>query len=164
MQIDEFQREVQISTLLPAIKVQSETSAPNRGVFRHRRLCLGEEGSRYCGVPTVGQKEDRHVCFCRILTSLPFVFEANATGTESSDPTPKSFTPLMYNDPPSGFPLTDTEVLLLGLKSGTSYNATVYPRAPTGLEGEPQLIVFSTRMLDFIKWLQLVSSTKFCPL
>ncbi|ELK23841.1 Receptor-type tyrosine-protein phosphatase eta [Myotis davidii] len=70
---------------------------------------------------------------------------ANATGTESSDPTPKSLTPLMYNDPPSGFPLTDTEVLLLGLKSGTSYNATVYPRAPTGPEGEPQKIVFSTQ-------------------
>uniref|UniRef100_G1PMC3 Receptor-type tyrosine-protein phosphatase eta n=1 Tax=Myotis lucifugus TaxID=59463 RepID=G1PMC3_MYOLU len=70
---------------------------------------------------------------------------ANATGTESSDPTPKSLTALVYKDPASGFPPTDTEVLLLGLKSDMSYNATVYPQAPTGLEGEPQLIVFRTQ-------------------
>ncbi|XP_070284115.1 receptor-type tyrosine-protein phosphatase eta [Myotis yumanensis] len=70
---------------------------------------------------------------------------ANATGTESSDPTPKSLAALVYKDPASGFPRADTEVLLLGLKSDMSYNATVYPQAPNSTEGEPQLIVFRTQ-------------------
>ncbi|EPQ10537.1 Receptor-type tyrosine-protein phosphatase eta, partial [Myotis brandtii] len=70
---------------------------------------------------------------------------ANATGTESSDPTPKSLTALVNKDPASGFPPTDTEVLLLGLKSDMLYKATVYPQAPNSTEGEPQLIVFRTQ-------------------
>ncbi|XP_066217649.1 receptor-type tyrosine-protein phosphatase eta [Saccopteryx leptura] len=37
-----------------------------------------------------------------------------------------------------------TEVRLLGLKSGTSYKATIYSQASTGEEGQPQAIEFRT--------------------
>ncbi|XP_054581684.1 receptor-type tyrosine-protein phosphatase eta [Eptesicus fuscus] len=75
---------------------------------------------------------------------------SDATGTESSAQTPRSPAAPVYKcqlepeDPPSAFPPTYTEVLLLGLKSNTRYKATVYPRAATGQEGLPCAQEFRT--------------------
>uniref|UniRef100_A0A8C4LWQ5 Receptor-type tyrosine-protein phosphatase eta n=1 Tax=Equus asinus asinus TaxID=83772 RepID=A0A8C4LWQ5_EQUAS len=64
---------------------------------------------------------------------------------------PRSPSALVINDRPEssnsssdGRVTRDTEVLLLGLKSDTQYNATVYCRAEGGTEGQPQTIKFKT--------------------
>uniref|UniRef100_A0A8C4LXX7 Receptor-type tyrosine-protein phosphatase eta n=1 Tax=Equus asinus asinus TaxID=83772 RepID=A0A8C4LXX7_EQUAS len=52
--------------------------------------------------------------------------------------------PESSNSSSDGRVTRDTEVLLLGLKSDTQYNATVYCRAEGGTEGQPQTIKFKT--------------------
>nr|XP_005598168.2 receptor-type tyrosine-protein phosphatase eta isoform X1 [Equus caballus]XP_023490490.1 receptor-type tyrosine-protein phosphatase eta-like isoform X1 [Equus caballus]XP_023509794.1 receptor-type tyrosine-protein phosphatase eta-like isoform X1 [Equus caballus] len=74
------------------------------------------------------------------------------TNTADSYPQPpRSPSAPVINDHPEssnsssdGRVTRDTEVLLLGLKSDTQYNATVYCRAEGGTEGQPQTIKFKT--------------------
>lgn len=89
------------------------------------------------------------------LISLPVLCDTDATSTESwAQPTRNaSVRP----------PTRDTEVLLLGLKPDTSYNATVYSQASGGTEGQPLHIDFKTSTLEFAKWLQPgFLAPKFC--
>ncbi|XP_508422.6 receptor-type tyrosine-protein phosphatase eta isoform X2 [Pan troglodytes] len=51
-------------------------------------------------------------------------------------------------DPSSGQQSQDTEVLLVGLRPGTRYNATVYSQAANGTEGQPQAIEFRTNTIQ----------------
>lgn len=85
------------------------------------------------------------------LTSLPFVCEPDATdtgGTAGTGPVNKC-----QRDPneqcSAASPANTTEVLLLGLRSGTWYKATVYSQAEDGTEGQPTATEFRTGMLGF---------------
>lgn len=108
--------------------------------------------------PLWGQ-QDRHVLLSQLM-SLPFVFETDTMSTENSAQTAGNPTAPVYRyhlepeDPASVDPLANTEVLLLGLKAGARYKATVYSQAPAGTEGQPQAIEFRTSMFNFVKRLQ----------
>lgn len=69
--------------------------------------------------------------------------DSDATSTESTAPVSPVPVRLMTRD---------TEVLLLGLKPDTQYNATVYSQASEGTEGQPMAVAFRTGMMDFAKW------------
>lgn len=105
--------------------------------------------------PLWGQ-QDGHVLLSQLM-SLPFVFETDAMSTESLAQTAGSPTAPGYplhqehEAPASVDPLGDTEVLLFGLKSGTSYQAVVYSQAADGTEGQPRAIRFKTGVFEFIK-------------
>lgn len=79
--------------------------------------------------------------------------QRDATCTEGSAQTLRSPTAPEYTcqlepeDPSSASPPTDVNVLLLGLKSGMRYKATVYPRAPTGKEAQICAIEFRTQSI-----------------
>lgn len=110
-------------------------------------------------------KEDRDVLLLQLM-SLPFVCETDVTCTKSLAQLPSSPKPEVESaDPASVHPvIRDTEVLLLGLKPGTQYKATVDCGAPDGTSLLPATN-FSTCMLDFAKWLQpefLAQSCVFC--
>lgn len=86
------------------------------------------------------------------------MLETDATGTGGMAGTaPVSKCQLLdAHDQPSASSLANkTEVLLLGLKPGTWYKATVYSQAQNGTEGQPMDTEFRTSMLNFIEWLQL---------
>ncbi|KAL2806135.1 receptor-type tyrosine-protein phosphatase eta isoform 2 precursor [Daubentonia madagascariensis] len=51
---------------------------------------------------------------------------------------------LGHADPSFGRQSRDTDILLVGLKPGTQYKATVYSQAADGTEGQPQAIEFRT--------------------
>ncbi|XP_053529058.1 receptor-type tyrosine-protein phosphatase eta isoform X2 [Artibeus jamaicensis] len=70
---------------------------------------------------------------------------SDATGTGGMAGTaPGSKCQLDPSRQPSTFPANKTEVLLLGLKSGTWYKATVYSQAEDGTEGQPMVTEFRT--------------------
>ncbi|KAK2100454.1 hypothetical protein P7K49_021802 [Saguinus oedipus] len=68
---------------------------------------------------------------------------ANDTeGSQAGSPT----APVHQEFPSSGQQSRVTEVLLVGLKPGTRYNATVYSQAANGTEGQPQTKEFRTSL------------------
>lgn len=167
----EFEREAQVSVVQPGMKVQSETSAPVRGLFRW--MCLsGARGAQTLAerqlrslppVSFVGRgtaetwRDDRDVPRLSLMSSS-FVCETDAISIEGS---PRSPAAPVYNytleseDTSSvGAPTGDMKVLILRLKSDTEYNATVYSQAPDGTEGQPLEIGFRTGMLGFVQWVQ----------
>lgn len=157
MQIAESEREGQISVMLPEINVQSGMIQEDASLF--------ESNCGYCltchlmRVMAEVLKGHRDVLLLQLM-ALPLVFEIGTNTTDSYSQPPRSPSALVINDRPEssnsssdGRVTRDTEVLLLGLKSDTQYNATVYCRAEGGTEGQPQTIKFKTSMLTFVKWL-----------
>lgn len=87
------------------------------------------------------------------------VLETDASNTERSragSPTAPVYNESLLGpaDSSSSQQSRDTEVLLVELKPGTRYNATVYSQAANGTEGQPQTIEFRTSRLSFVKWWQ----------
>lgn len=103
-------------------------------------------------------KADRNALQSQVM-SLPFVFQTDAGNTDSlpgGPAAPGSKYRLERAGPSSDASLAPhtVEVLLLRLKPGTQYKATVYPQADKGAEGQPQATEFKTSMWNFVKWLQ----------
>ncbi|XP_036883836.1 receptor-type tyrosine-protein phosphatase eta [Sturnira hondurensis] len=75
----------------------------------------------------------------------------DATGTEGMAGTaPVSKCQLDPKEKPSTFPANKMEVLLLGLKSGIWYKATVYSQAGDGTEGQPTVTEFRTNSFQVL--------------
>lgn len=166
MQIAESEREAQISVMLPEINIRSGMIQEGASLFGGgREQIFVESNCGYCltrhlmRVMAEVLKGHRDVPLLQLM-ALPLVFETGTNTADSYPQPPRSPSAPVINDHPEssnsssdGRVTRDTEVLLLGLKSDTQYNATVYCRAEGGTEGQPQTIKFKTSMLTFVKWL-----------
>lgn len=82
--------------------------------------------------------------------SLPILCETDATSMETrAQPNGDRSAPRPVEPASVRPPTRDTEVLLLGLKPNSSYNATIYSQAADGTQGQPLHVDFQTGMLEF---------------